>query len=246
MPRTLCCLLLCTVLVGCDNSNKKADALVAELNAQTAALKAATDAKLKAEGCSIEDNSSGWTIKTCISKMDKTKSVTVSKSDVIVRCNQHKTEAYIHVGTQVEGEYGTDLRTVRVKVDGGSPSTQHWSEATSGDALFSPTPRQFAEQLAKSKTLYFEYTPFRESKRVLEKDISRLSEVLPNVSDACNWKADDIREKSEAATRKRLQDAVDAENARHCAVMKEKCASEKKSGEEVGSYCVAYNVQCGQ
>lgn len=248
MPRALCLitLVLCMSFVGCNRGSNASDQIAA-MQLQTATLKAQLDSDLKAKGCTLDNHSSGWSVEQCKSKMDSAKSVTISKlngeaAGLFVRCDKGRnTEAFVSLNTQIEKEHGTDLHKVRVKVDDGRPSAQHWSASTDGRGLFSPNPREFASQLARARTLYFEYTPFEERERVVEFDLSGLSEVLTNVSDACNWKADDVLRKAAEARKKTEKDARDAKIANNCEHLEFSCTTI-----HVESDCIAYHAQCKQ
>src|SRR4051812_31614349 len=130
---------LLTLMTGCAKQEPSTESSLREMRQLTDEIKAKTDTELKAKGCSIDTGRpADWTIQTCVSKMDGKRSLTANKSGVFIRCSPHKTETFVNVDTQVAPEYGSDRHRVRIKLDGGSPQSQRWSEATSGNALFSP------------------------------------------------------------------------------------------------------------
>ncbi len=232
--------LLFILSVSCSKHEPSIDQNIRTLNGLSEELRTKTDAELKAKGCSIDtSNASGWMLETCTSKMDGTKSVTVSKSSVYARCSTHETEAFVSVNTQIQPEFGSEFHRVRVKVDNGKPSLQHWSESTSGDVLFSPSARQFIGQLAHAHTLYFEYTPFQERERVLELDVSGLDQFMPLLSDSCGWKQDDARQARVAASERAEALKRDAEHKELCKHLEFKCES---TGNDAN--CAAWHVQC--
>ena len=102
-----------------------------------------------------------------------------------IRCAKRKTEAYIDTDAIL------DNGNIRVKFDESSPLHETWEKSTDDKALFAPDAITFARQLAKTKTLLLEFTPFQEGARTISFDVTKLDEKLGKVSDACNWEAVD-------------------------------------------------------
>ena len=88
--------------------------------------------------------------------------------------------------------------TVRLRFDDGKPTTQHWDESTDHEALFAPNAIQFAKELAGSKTLTFQFTPFDASPAVARFNLEGLAPYLEKAASACGWQIAE-KTKTEAA-----------------------------------------------
>ncbi len=78
-----------------------------------------------------------------------------------------------------------DQGSVRVKFDNNSPLTQTWRESSNNAALFAPNPKHLMNQLGISNRFMFEYSRFREGKRIVTFDVSGLHEGIPKLNAAC-------------------------------------------------------------
>lgn len=65
--------------------------------------------------------------------------------------------------------------------------TQHWSASTDDKALFAPSGRQLAGQLAKATALTFEFTPFDASPAVARFDLKGIADHIGGIGQACGW-----------------------------------------------------------
>lgn len=145
-----------------------------------------------------------WTVERGTSKMDDSKSVTLSVDasgpisgwlatkvpSLYVRCREHKTNVFVVTGMAAEPELGEyDEYTVRLRLDDGSPFAQMWSESTDKEALFAPEAIALARRLARSKRLRFSFTPFNASHAIAEFDVTGLSTHLPELARTCGWSA---------------------------------------------------------
>jgi hypothetical protein len=109
------------------------------------------------------------------------------RPNLVLRCQEGKTNVYVVTGMAANVEYGTDGHTVRLRFDDGKPTTQYWSESTDHEALFAPNPTQLAKQLLKVKTLTFQFTPFNASPAVVRFNLEGLGPHLEKVANACGW-----------------------------------------------------------
>jgi hypothetical protein len=106
---------------------------------------------------------------------------------LIIRCQAHETEAFIHTGTILSFE--SDSVHVRLRLDDGQPYAENWGESTGHDSLFSPNAREFATQLAESKKLAFEFQPLDSVPVATWFDLAGLDGLLGKVAAACSWPA---------------------------------------------------------
>jgi type VI secretion system VasI family protein len=111
-----------------------------------------------------------------------------NRPSLIVRCKEHKTEAYIVTGMAANVEYDTDSHSVRLRFDDGNPVTQHWSASTDGKALFAPGAIDLAKKLVGSKSLTFEFTPFNANPAIVHFTLEGLAPYLQKAADACGWR----------------------------------------------------------
>jgi hypothetical protein len=78
--------------------------------------------------------------------------------------------------------------TVRVRFDDAGAERQRWSQSTDNEALFAPNAVQMARNIAKAKTVRFEFTPFNASPVIATFDVSGFDQHIGRVSAACGWK----------------------------------------------------------
>jgi hypothetical protein len=138
-----------------------------------------------------------WTVDEKTNAMDNTKKTLLSLRSqdevegymgshaayLIIKCENGKSDAYVSVGTQIQHEYGSESYGVRLKFDDSNPVKQHWIGSTDGTALFSPSPRQFVQELEDAKVFLFEFTPFEKTATTVRFNVSGLSEKLTPISD---------------------------------------------------------------
>lgn len=107
---------------------------------------------------------------------------------LIVRCQEHRTEAYVRTESAANVEYG-DTRAVRIRWDEKAPAAQYWSPSTDNEALFAPNPVGFIRSLAKSNRLRIQFTPFNADPVVMEFDVSGFGDRIDLLAKTCGWKA---------------------------------------------------------
>jgi hypothetical protein len=126
--------------------------------------------------------------------------------DLLIRCSSREgVDAYVHFPRLVES---SEKRSgVRIKFDDQPPFRQWWTESKNSEALFSPTPRQFVDQLTTHKTFLLEHEVFRGPQLITKFDISSARRVIPNLLSACGVTQ---REKSakEKAAKRMAQEAL--------------------------------------
>ncbi len=127
-----------------------------------------------------------WLVGESINKIDNTPIVSLTKvgangTALIIRCAQHHTEAFVATSTVVESG------SVRIRFDDSVPVRQTWTESTSNTALFAPDAVTFARKLESAKFFLIEFTPFEESPRTLNFEVSNLGSNLQKISESCDW-----------------------------------------------------------
>jgi hypothetical protein len=107
---------------------------------------------------------------------------------LVIRCAEKKTDVYVAAGMPANPEYGRyNTYGVRIRVDDSTPISQRWTQSTDSRALFSPSPKELAKLLAKSKQLIFEFTPFQSSPATARFNVQGLDGVLEKVAVPCGW-----------------------------------------------------------
>lgn len=126
--------------------------------------------------------------------------------ELLVRCSSIKgVEAYVSFRRLVESSDGRSA--VRIKFDDQTPSRQLWTESKDSDALFSPTPRQFVDELSTHSIFLFEHEVFRGPQLITKFDVSSARRVIPNLLYACGVTQREKSDKAKAAKRM-AQEAV--------------------------------------
>jgi hypothetical protein len=108
--------------------------------------------------------------------------------DLVIQCRRNKTNIVVVTYEPLRTQ-GSDAR-VRYRFDGAKPVSSSWTESTDFKAIFAPQPIALAKQLLKTSDWVFEYMTFSGNVVVARFRTSGLAEVLPLVSNACNWKVD--------------------------------------------------------
>jgi hypothetical protein len=99
---------------------------------------------------------------------------------LIVQCHtKRRPDLLVKLGSAASVEYGTDLHTVRLRMDSGKPAKQYWPESKDGNGLFSPAPTALITELKKHQTMLFEFDPFNTpSTATVSFDLSGLEESM--------------------------------------------------------------------
>jgi hypothetical protein len=99
---------------------------------------------------------------------------------LIIRCQEHKTEAYVVTGVAAQPELGqVGKHTVRLRFDDHQQEREIWDQSADDKALFSQSPVRFVKKVARSKTLTFEFTPFQASPAVATFSVAGFDRRLP-------------------------------------------------------------------
>ena len=125
--------------------------------------------------------------------------------DLLVRCSsENGVEAYVSFRRFVESSDGRS--GVRIKFDEQPPLRQLWTESKDSEALFSPTPRQFVDQLTRHSIFRLEHEAFHGPLLVTKFDVSSARHVIPTLLSACGVTQ---REKNatERAAKRKAQEA---------------------------------------
>jgi hypothetical protein len=109
---------------------------------------------------------SNWKVSTSVNKMDGVVTTFLNSSDTVHLhlCYQNKGACSIPVAVQVpcyvesnvDGEYSSTSRRVRVKFDGGAPRTEVWGITDDHHAIFPRRSAAFIAELKKHKSLLIE------------------------------------------------------------------------------------------
>lgn len=103
-----------------------------------------------------------------------------------LRCQEHKTQAYIHVGTSLET---TQWETARLtlRFDSEKASQENFPLATSYDAVFFPAHIPTIKKMLRHERLLIEITPFRAAPQRTTFRLTGLSEHVVALRKACQW-----------------------------------------------------------
>jgi Type VI secretion system VasI, EvfG, VC_A0118 len=122
---------------------------------------------------------------------------------LIVRCKEKKTNVYVNTGMAATVEEGLDGHKVALRLDGNAARYEDWNESTDHKALFADESEyrsdvvypagavvKLAKELARAKTLTFQFTPFDGSPQVMHFDLRGLDSHIDKVAEACGWSTD--------------------------------------------------------
>lgn len=129
-----------------------------------------------------------------MSPMDGTRTIILSRASndsfkawigtdtprLIVQCyTKRRPDVLVDIGSAASVEYGTDLHTVRLRMDSGKPTRQYWSQSKDDEGLFSKFPTVLLSNLKKHQKLLFEFDPFNTpSTATVSFDLSGLAETM--------------------------------------------------------------------
>jgi Type VI secretion system VasI, EvfG, VC_A0118 len=114
-----------------------------------------------------------------------------ARPSLVVRCLGGRTEVFVALGTAASIESHSDSHTVRLQIDGGAPSEQHWTDSESTQELFAPNGVALAKHLARARTLRFGFTPYNSKPVVADFNVSGFDELVGLVASTCHWRDDD-------------------------------------------------------
>jgi type VI secretion system protein VasI len=143
-----------------------------------------------------------WQVSEAKSKFDDSRTVVLrlaaengikgwlanSIPQLIVRCQERKTEVYVVTGMPASVEYGEFQRhTVRLRYDDDAAITITSSESTDNKALFIPDAMSSIRRMWTGHALVVGLTPFNANPVTIEFDISGLSSAIQPLREACGW-----------------------------------------------------------
>jgi len=107
-----------------------------------------------------------------------------------IRCKEHKTSVYVYTGAPPRAEYGEyGTAQVKLRFDKNKAFVQRWNVTTDMKGLMAPGQAiAFAKQIADADTMLFQFTPHNASPATANFTVTGLTEKLPLVAKACNWK----------------------------------------------------------
>jgi hypothetical protein len=108
---------------------------------------------------------------------------------LIIRCQDHQTEAYVVIGMSAQPEPGqVGKHTVLLRFDDHQQEREFWDRSADDKALFSQSPVRFVKKVARSKTLTFEFTPFQASPAVATFSVAGFERRLPALRRCAEWR----------------------------------------------------------
>jgi zinc ribbon protein len=115
------------------------------------------------------------------------------RPELTIRCEQKGKKTRVYVVTNVgyrDTGIAYSLSPVKIRLDNGRVLAQVWHGSDDHEALFAENAFQLAKQLAKSRTLLFEFTPFSANPVVARFELFALDNHIAKVASACGWKMD--------------------------------------------------------
>jgi type VI secretion system protein VasI len=114
--------------------------------------------------------------------------LTTYTPELILRCQEHETDAYIVLGMQPDVEYGKmDSATVRIRFDKGNAQELVMYESTDGEALFFRGSVSMIKDMMRHDEMVFGFTPFNASPTETTFDLQGLSEAIKPLRETCDW-----------------------------------------------------------
>jgi type VI secretion system protein VasI len=144
----------------------------------------------------------GWRVHTSKSPMDDSTNVYIylyadkavkgwldeKAPQLILRCQENKTEAYIDTDMQLQTDYGDyHHATVRLRFDQDKARSVRFSKSTDGEALFAPNAIPLIKEMMKHQTMAFEFTPYNSGPVTVNFDVSGLDKNIAQLRKSCNW-----------------------------------------------------------
>lgn len=105
-----------------------------------------------------------------------------------VRCLGGSTEVFVITDSAASVEGNTGRHTVRVGFDGGTDVEQHWTDSSDYQSLFAPDGEALARQIARSKRMRFEFTPYSAAPVVADFEVRGFDQLVDSVAKVCRWK----------------------------------------------------------
>jgi type VI secretion system protein VasI len=112
------------------------------------------------------------------------------RPDLLLRCKENKTEAYITLKVRPDreyGRYGSSYANVTLRFDDEPAFREKMSLSTDGEAIFFPRPISYIKRMANHDQLLLQFTPSSSSPQIVTFDLTGLSAKLPALRGACHW-----------------------------------------------------------
>ena len=106
-----------------------------------------------------------------------------SKAGLAVRCFNNKTEFLI----SAEGYYGHPTSTVMMRFDNEKASSNQWTVAQGGRALFSMNPIDEAKKLTEHKRLLIRFQPYGKGNIDAQFNLDGADLAIDKVRKTCSW-----------------------------------------------------------
>jgi len=111
------------------------------------------------------------------------------RPQLVVRCKERKTEAYITTGMAPAVESGNyEGATVLLRLDKDKAFTLNASKSTDSKALFLPGAVGLIKRMLPHQQMLFRFTPFNASPQEVTFDIRGLDKAIVPLQQACGWK----------------------------------------------------------
>lgn len=111
-----------------------------------------------------------------------------SMPQLILRCQEHRTEAYVVTGMPATVEYGeSDRHTVRLRYGDDAATSVMMSQSTDNKSLFFPDPTNSILRMWNVQTLLVGFTPFNANPVSIRFDVSGLPFAIQPLREACGW-----------------------------------------------------------
>jgi hypothetical protein len=191
-----------------------------------------------------------WDIIESISKIDGAKRTAIIKrstdhdASLIIRLNGNDLDVYMTFNSRfayIEGHQ----QPVRVKFDGNPPRRQLWTEAASGDSIFSRSPIEFISALAHAKDFLIEVHPYGRLPETVAFQIEGLQPKLDASGIAQYITVRQKREREAALRRLRQKEAAEQETERRDKAEQEwflKGKITKAQHEQMLKYCSGFEA----
>jgi len=109
-----------------------------------------------------------------------------SRPDLILRCREKRTTAYVTLDMQPDPD-GIDATRGRLRYDDEPPQPMEFGVGTEGESIFLPGAIPQIRGMLKSNRLRIELVPFNASPSVIEFNLDGLSEVITPLHEICGW-----------------------------------------------------------
>lgn len=144
-----------------------------------------------------------WVAVVGTSRVDDSKTVTLTldanetingwpskvvRPKLVLRCQEHRTDAYIETGMAADIEHGVDGATVTLRFDRSKAFSIEAGRSTDNEALFLPNAVARIRQMAQGDRLLFRFTPYNSSPQETTFELTGLSAAIAPLEEACGWK----------------------------------------------------------